>query len=97
MLLPGCREERADHAKFLRAVLGAEAARNLLPQLHHPPIAFGKVVGKGHQRIDEKAEHVLLTGAETQQQVVANPSRRTAAAPGLHFEPLAKSRWRREF
>src|SRR5215213_8065264 len=81
-LLPRGREERADHGKVSGTSFGAEAAGDLLPQLHHPPVALGQVVGEGPPWVGEKAEHVLLTGAETQQKVVANPSRRTATVPG---------------
>src|SRR3954465_15759738 len=81
LLSRGC-EERADHGEVLGTSLGAEAARDLLPQLHHPPVALHQIVGEGHLWVGEKAEHVLLAGAETQQKVVANPSRRTAAVPG---------------
>ena len=83
-LLSGGREERADHAKVLRAVLGAEAAGDLLPQFHHPPIALGLVVGEGNAWIGEEAKHVLSAGAETSQQVVADPSRWTAAGPSSY-------------
>src|SRR5215213_11181915 len=55
---------------------------DLLPQLHHPPVALHQIVGEGHPWVGKKAEYVLLAHAEAQQEIVANPSRRTAAAPG---------------
>src|SRR4051812_24319162 len=81
-LLSRGREERADHGEVLGTSLGAEAAGDLLPQLHHPPVALHQIVGEGHPWVSEKAQHVLLPHAEAEQQVVANPSRWTATAPG---------------
>src|SRR3954462_2862103 len=81
-LLPRGREKRADHGEVLGTSLGAEAAGDLLPQLHHPPVALHQIVGEGHPWVGEKAEYVWLAGAEAQQQVVANPSRWTTTAPG---------------
>src|SRR5271165_4353568 len=45
-LLFGGREQRPDDPEISRSVLGAKAAGDLLPQLHHPTIAFGLVVGE---------------------------------------------------
>src|ERR1700722_4175240 len=70
-LLPGGREDRTDPREVLGVVLGAEAAGDLLPQLHHPSIPFRQVVGERYPRISEEVEHVLLVCAETQQEVVA--------------------------
>src|SRR3954447_17336112 len=81
-LLPRGREERADHCEVLGTSLGAEAAGDLLPQLHHPPIALHQIVSEGHPRVGQKAEHVMLAHAEAQQEIVANPSRRTATVLG---------------
>src|SRR3954465_12118856 len=81
-LLPRGREERADHGEVLGASLGAEAAGDLLPQLHHPPVALHQIVGEGHPWVGEEAEYVLLPRAEAQQEIVANSSRRTTTVPG---------------
>src|SRR4051812_7892662 len=81
-LLSRGREERADHGEVLGTSLGAEAAGDLLPQLHHPPVALHPIVGEGHPWVGEKAEYVLLPRAEAQQEIVANPSRRTATVSG---------------
>src|SRR4051812_16331910 len=81
-LLPRSREERADHGEVLGTSLGAEAARDLLPQLHHPPVALHQIVGERHLWVAKKAEYVLLPRAEAEQQVVANAAGWTTTAPG---------------
>jgi hypothetical protein len=60
-LLLGCREERADHSEIVGALLGAEATRDLLPQLHHAPVAFGLVVGEWNTRIMKEAQHIVFS------------------------------------
>src|SRR3954452_24445916 len=81
-LLSRSREERADHGEVLGTSFGAEAAGDLLSQLHHPPVALHQIVAEGHPWVGEKAEHVWLTDTEAEQQVVASPSRWMATAPG---------------
>lgn len=51
-----------------------------LSELHHSPVPFRQIVGERHGGIGQKAEHVLLTSAQAQQEVVANPARLTAQA-----------------
>ena len=58
-------------------------ARSFLPQLHHPSIPLRQIVGERDPWITEEAKHVLLVCAETQQQVVADTSRRPASRSGL--------------
>src|SRR5215210_9207774 len=81
-LLPRGREKRADYGKVLGTSLGAEAAGDLLPQLHHPPVAVHQIVAERHSWVGEKTEYVWLPRAEAQQEIVANPSRRTATVSG---------------
>src|SRR5674476_467631 len=43
-----------------RRLAGAEATRDLLPQLHHAPVAFGLVVGEWNTRIMKEAQHIVF-------------------------------------
>ena len=64
--------------------LGAEATGDFLAEFHHPRILLGQIVGERHVGVGEEAQHILLAGAETQQQIVADPSPLAATAMGLH-------------
>ena len=54
--------------------VGPEATEDLLPQFHHPTIAFREIVGEGHTQIGEKAQYILF--ADTQAQQSGGPDRR---------------------
>src|SRR6476620_2724283 len=85
-LLPGGRDEGADHGEVASPFLRPEAAGDFLPDLHHAPVALGLIVGEGHGGIVQEAQHVVLAGAETQKEIVAGASWRSppslAAAVG---------------
>jgi hypothetical protein len=85
-LFPGCREKRPDDGKVLRAVVGAEAAGDLLPQFHHPPIPLRQVIGEGHARISEEAEHIVFADTQAHQQIMANSSRLPAATLSIGIQ-----------
>ena len=53
---------------------------DLLPQFHHPTIAFREVVGEGHARIGEKAHYILFADTQAQQQIMTDPPRLPARA-----------------
>ena len=79
-------EERADHAKVFRAVGRAEGGRRscaaVSSSLLHP--LLHQVVCEKKPRISgARRTRLLSTGAEAQRRVMADPSRRAAAAPGL--------------
>src|SRR4051794_41666831 len=44
-LLPGGRDEGADHGEVASPLLRPEAAGDFLPDLHHAPVALGPIVG----------------------------------------------------
>src|SRR4051812_30935851 len=49
-LLPGRRDEGADHGEVASAFLRPEAAGDFLPDLHHAPVALGLIVGCALER-----------------------------------------------
>src|SRR3954449_2370001 len=49
-LLPGGRDEGADHGEVARPFLRPEAAGDFLPDLHHAPVALGLIVGCALER-----------------------------------------------
>ena len=61
--------------------VGPEATEDLLPQFHHPTIAFREVVGEGHTQIGEKAQYILFADTQAQQQIMIDPPRRPRALP----------------
>src|SRR6476646_10429910 len=65
----------------LRTAVGPEATEDLLPQFHHPTVAFREVVGEGHTRTGEKAQYLLFTDTQAQQQIMIDPPRRPRALP----------------
>src|SRR3954454_19891071 len=85
-LLPGGRDEGADHGEVASPFLRPKAAGDFLPDLHHAPIALGLIVGEGHGGIVQEAQHVVLAGAEAQEEIMAGASWRSppslAAAVG---------------
>src|SRR3954468_8675268 len=85
-LLPGGRDEGADHGEVASPFLRPEAAGDFLPDLHHAPVALGLIVGEGHGGIVQEAQHVVLAGAEAQEEIMAGASWRSppslAAAVG---------------
>ena len=76
----------------LGALLGAEPAGDLLPQFHHPPVALREIVGERHNRVRQEAEHVRLSRAEPQQQVVTD--RRGGRPRGLAFVRAGCAAWK---
>src|SRR3954466_549226 len=76
-LLPGGRDEGADHGEVASPFLRPEAAGDFLPDLHHAPVALGLIVGEGHGGIVQEAQHVVLAGAEAQKEIVAGASWRS--------------------
>ena len=61
--------------------VGPEATEDLLPQFHHPTIAFREVVGEGHTQIGEKAQYILFADTQAQPQIMIDPPRRPRALP----------------
>ena len=59
--------------------VGPEATEDLLPQFHHPTIAFREVVGEGHTQIGEKAQYILFADTQAQQQIMIDPPRQAAS------------------
>src|SRR6187455_3252002 len=49
-LLPGRRDEGADHGEVASPFLRPEAAGDFLPDLHHAPVALGLIVGCALER-----------------------------------------------
>src|ERR1700716_2522739 len=78
-LLLGGRDEGADEREADCAFQRAKAAGDFLPKLHHPPVAFGLIVGEGNRRIMKEAQGVLFARCEAQEEIVAGSARRTAA------------------
>src|SRR3954453_16091290 len=76
-LLPGGRDEGADHGEVASPFLRPEAAGDFLPDLDHAPVALGLIVGEGHGGIVQEAQHVVLAGAEAQKEIVAGASWRS--------------------
>ena len=72
-MLFGGREHGSDDHEILGAGLSTESAGDFLPQLHHAGIAFGLIVGEGHD------EGVNLAG----QQI--NPGQQADSAMALVF------------
>src|SRR4051794_41946327 len=84
-LLPGGRDEGADHGEVASAFLRPEAAGDFLPDLHHAPVALGLIVGEGHGGVVQGAQHVALSGGEAQGGSIAGAPRGApppAWAPG---------------
>ena len=82
-MFPGGREDGPHDGKFPRTVVGTEAAGDLLPQFHHPTVAFREVVGEGHARIGEKAQNIRFADTQAQQQIMTNPPWLPAASFGF--------------
>src|ERR1700740_1766645 len=89
LLIASGGDERADGGEVFGTLLGPEPARDFLPQFHHPPVALCEIIGEWHRRVGQEAKNVRPSRAESQQQVVANPSWRPAARPGLWQGGLA--------
>jgi hypothetical protein len=53
----GTASKRADHGKLPCAIVGSEAAGDLLAELHRTAIPLRQVVGKRDRRFDEKPAH----------------------------------------
>src|ERR1019366_4267373 len=68
--LPGGPDERSDHGEILRPLDRAEAAGDLLLELHYPSVSLSLVVGERHVRVGQKPQDIGFALAETQQQVV---------------------------
>ena len=82
-LLPGGRDEGADHGEVASPLLRAEAPGDFLSDLHHAPVALGLIVGEGHGGIVQEAQHVVLAGAETQKEMVRRGPRRLPLVAGV--------------
>ena len=65
------REVAADAAKHGNALLGAEAAGDLLLHFDHAQISLGLVVIKGDRKIVQEAQHGPLALAESIQQIAS--------------------------
>ena len=65
---------------------GERKPPEILPKLHHAPVAFGLIVGEGNRRIVEEAQGVLFACCKTQEEIMSGSARRTAApfAASLH-------------
>ena len=77
---PGGRENRPHDGNILCTVVGTEATGDLLPQFHHPTVAFREVVGAGHAPIGERAQYILSAATLAQQQIITDPPRPPAAS-----------------
>ena len=79
-LLPGRGKGGSDDGEVVGTGLCTEATGDFLPQLHHAGIAFGLIIGEGHVRIVQKPQHVAPALIETEEKIVADPSRLYAAS-----------------
>src|SRR3954466_3729785 len=84
-LLPGRRDEGADHGEVASSFLRPEAPGDFLPDLHHAPVALGLIVGEGHGGIVQEAQPVVLAGAEAQEEIVAGASWRSPPSLATAF------------
>ena len=76
------RDEGADDGEIAGPRFGAEATGDFLSELHHAGGLLGQVVREGDAGIGQETQHVVLTGAQSEQQVVAGAAPRTTPTPG---------------
>ena len=78
-LLFGGRDEGADDGEIHGPLQAAEAAGDLLFDLHHAGIAFGLIVGEGNVGIVEETQDILLATGEAQEKIVPGSTRLATA------------------
>ena len=76
-------EHRADDGEVGCGVDGTESARDFLLQLPHSQIALRMIIGELDVQVGQEAQHAGLAGAQTEQEVLADPTGSTSAASGL--------------